>query len=186
MTGTTAARSSRVAEGGRERKSSMLAQGSRQRAPAPLCACVGTRRSTHRSCAGGAPLQWRVMSSGSQASGSHVPKVPRYARDDTLARGARFVPSQNCHPERSEGPSLFAGKRDAPLEWRALSDDHGHARFSSRDTRRSASASAVLASLRPSMALWNSGQNASLTRLSLPSRQLPHILSVYSTWVFST
>ena len=53
-------------------------------------------------------------------------------------------------------------------------------------TRRSASASAVLASLRPSMALWNSGQNASLTRLSLPSRQLPHILSVYSTWVFST
>src|SRR5258708_31153099 len=62
----------------------------------------------------------------------------------------------------------------------------GHARFSSRDTRRSASASAVLGSLRPSMALWNSGQNASLTRLSLPSRQLPHILSVYSTWVFST
>ena len=36
------------------------------------------------------------------------------------------------------------------------------------------------------MALWNSGQKPSLTRLSLPSRQLPHILSVYSSCVLST
>ena len=59
-----------------------------------------------------------------------------------------------------------------------------HPRFSSRATLRSASASAVLASLRPSSTFCSSGQNASLTLLSLPRRQLPTILSVCSSWVF--
>ena len=50
----------------------------------------------------------------------------------------------------------------------------------------SASASAVLASLRPSTAFWNSGQNASLICASLASGQLPVILSVCSSCVCIT
>src|SRR5262245_58171274 len=66
--------------------------------------------------------------------------------------------------------------------------EHHHAFF--RDSRRltafSASASAVLASLRPSAAFWISGQNASFSSASKGSGQLPVSLAVCAVWVRST